>query len=112
MKTKSKIRWKFLKRVNCHEGFVNGELAFSVEGSLCVTDIRKCYTQSEYISPNHYRIKDPNHGKQIAHDLLEGLNVEEHETNRLEWIAQQERTTKLIQDTDELIKQLQLKNSQ
>jgi hypothetical protein len=105
MKTKSKIRWKFLRRINTYEGYVNDKLSFSIEGTLCVSDVRNCYGEG-YVVPNRYRIQDVNHGKQIAIDLLEGNNTEKHEENRLKWVAEQDKCTKLIHDTDLLIKQL------
>ena len=103
---KSKIKWKYLKRVNCHEGFIDGKLAFSIEGTLCVTDLRKNRSSQEWVSPDYYRITDVENGKQIANDLLNGENSENHEANRQAWIAEQEKTSRLIKDVDKLIEQL------
>lgn len=103
---KNKIKWKFLRHVNCYEGFIDGKLAFSIEGTLCVTDLRKSYHAKEFVSPDYYRIKDVNHGKQIAEDLLNGKNSAEHNENRLAWIAEQNKTSRLIKDADKLIEQL------
>lgn len=102
-----KIKWKFLRRVNCHEGFVDNKLAFSVEGTLCVTDLRRTHSSPTFVSPDHYKITSVENGKQIASDLLNGLNVELHEANRLAWIAKEEETARVIQNADALIAKLQ-----
>lgn len=109
---KPRIRWK-KTTFACIEGYVNGEVAFSVEGSLCVTDLRKSRASGfgkDYIPPDHYRIENRDHGKQIAKDLLDGVNFELHEANRLKWLAEQERSAAIIAGADALIKELKALN--
>lgn len=59
-----KIKWKKAKggRVFEHltEGYVDGKLAFMIEGSLCVTDLRESKASLEtdtYVSPRHYHME-------------------------------------------------------
>jgi hypothetical protein len=99
---------------NCHEGYIAGALAFSVEGMLCVTDLRASRASNgigeNFVPPSHYRITSIENGKQIAKDLLEGKNTEIHEANKQEWIKKNEATAKLMAGADKLIEELKLKN--
>jgi len=44
--------------------------------------------------------------KQLAEDLVTGNNFEKHEQNRLDWIAENEKSAKIIQEADEFLKRL------
>lgn len=107
------IKWK--KRtssgINVWEGTVKNdtEPLITIQGHLCVTDIRHCRKSKEWVSPNHYKITDISidEAKQLAHDLVTGENFEKHENNRLSWLAEQDRTTKLLQEADEFIRNLE-----
>lgn len=96
-----KIKWKYSSRMNCHEGYLNGELIFCIEGTLCVTDIRP-----EFERPSYYKIISVDDGKEIAFDLLNNINVEKHQKNKDAWIAEQQKTSDLISKVDELLKSL------
>jgi len=86
-----KISWKKAKggRAFEHllEGYIDGEIAFIIEGRSCVTDLRAMkasHKTDTYVSPNHYRLskEDPKkEAKEIASDLLNGLNLEKHQAN-------------------------------
>ena len=58
-----KVTWKKAKggRIMEHqlEGFVDGQLAFIIEGRLCITDLREMKSSSEWVSPKSYRISKP-----------------------------------------------------
>ncbi len=108
------IKWKYKARVNVWEGTVKGdtEPLITIQGHLCVTDIRHCRTSKEWVSPNHYKLNGMSidEAKQLAEDLITGDNFELHEQNRLSWIAETERTVRLIAETDELLKKLNKNN--
>lgn len=99
------IKWKARPSMYEHEGYVGKVKLFSIQGNLCVTDLRP--TKKEvWEAPQHYKIKDVEDGRQVAYDLLNGLNFDVHEKNRLDWILEGERTAKLMQEADEFIKRL------
>lgn len=109
-----KIKWKYSKAMNCYEGLVDGVSVFTIEGHLCLLDRReniKSGFGKNFISPYYYRIIDPENGKQIAHDLLNSLNIEVHEKNRKEWEEEGERIAKLMADVDKMIKDLRAKEN-
>lgn len=103
-----KIKWKYLDEINCHEGFINKQRNFTVEGTFCVIDLRPTF-ERPWRSPDYYRIKSVKEGKDIAFDLLNNLNVEIHQKNKEAWQAEQQKTVDLIRKTDELIKSLKSK---
>lgn len=108
-----KISWRKAKggRAMEHllEGYVNNELAFIIEGRLCVTDLRPM-SGEVWEHPKHYMIEDRNNAKeeakQIAFDLLNGLNVEKHEENLRKEAEKQAASLKVIQDAEEFLKKL------
>lgn len=110
LKSYTKIKWKELKAINCWEGYVNGDLAFSVEGTLCVTDLRESRRTSTFVVPKHYKIQSKEEGKTIAFELVNNFNLDKHKENYDKWEAASQKTAKLIADTDKLIKKLQNEN--
>jgi len=107
---KKLIKWKYIKRTNNWEGTIKGEdkRVFSIEGHLCVTDLRPCY-KDVWESPKHYKLNGISIGeaKQLAEDLVTGVNFEKHEKNRLDWEADTARSVKVIQDAEDFLKKLQ-----
>lgn len=106
------IKWKVERGEPSQiSGYVNGEVAFHIGGSLCVTDIRASRACTgngdDYISPSHYKTGSQQRGKEIAHDLLNGLNIEEHEANKQEWLNKQEQSLKVIQDAQKFLDDLE-----
>jgi hypothetical protein len=97
---KKTIRWKELRSINTIEGYVGGVKRFSIQGGLCVVDMS---TKFPYKS---YRITSKENGKEIASDLLNGWNLEEHEANRKKWDDEHKKTAKLIKDADALLASL------
>lgn len=102
------IKWEYISQINCHEGFINNKRIFSVDGTLCVIDLRPT-SETPWRSPDYYRISSVEEGKEIAFDLLNNLNVEKHKKNKEAWIAEQQKTVDLIRETDEFIKSLKSK---
>ena len=113
-KIMSLIKWKFKPKENIWYGTVKGdkEPLISIQGRLCITDLRECRKSETWISPKHYKLNGISieEAKQVAEDLVTGANFEIHEKNRLEWEAESERTSRLIQEADAFIKSLQEKN--
>ena len=111
---KSLIKWKYRATMNVWEGTIKGdsEPLISIQGGLCVTDIRECRKSKEWVSPKHYKIigMSIEERKQLAEDLVSGANFEKHEKNRLEWEADSARSAKVIADAQKLIDSLKLKN--
>lgn len=101
-----KIEWFKLKRIEVYEGMVDGEKAFVISGltnkPIWVQDFRNGGNKT-------YTITSLSNGKRIAKDLLNNLNHETHEKNRLKWQAFQDRSTKVIEETDKLLKKLNKK---
>lgn len=97
------IRWK--KVYYGYQGFHDGKVLFSIEGGLCVTDLRPMEKET-WEHPEHYRINDREDGKRIAKDLLNEVNLAEHHANRDAWKVEQERTTKVIQDAQDFLEKL------
>lgn len=95
----NKIDWKYDEVVNSWEGFVNDELCFVVEGNLCLTDIR----DSRNIK--HYRATSDK-AKEIANDLLNNINLDEHKANNDAWEETLDRTAKVLRDAQDLINTL------
>lgn len=92
------------------EGFVNGELAFIISGRLCVQDFREMKASSGWIAPKAYRL-DTNgdtttEAKQIASDLLNGLNIEKHQENWQKWEDENKRSGELIRKAQEFLDSL------
>jgi hypothetical protein len=107
------IKWKYVKAVNVWEGRVKGdsESLISIQGSLCVTDLRESRASDVYVAPKHYKIigLTLEEAKQLAEDLVTGENFEKHEANRLEWEAQGEKTARIIKEAEEFINSLKNK---
>lgn len=107
------ITWKKVKGLPNHlEGFVDGELAFNISGTLCVSDLRAMkasYETNTHVSPKHYKIKDKDDGKSIAYDLLNGLNLEKHEANWHKWEEESAKSAQFIQDSKKFLEQLRNK---
>ena len=89
-----KISWKKAKggRVMEHilEGYVNNELAFVIEGRLCVSDVREMKSSDEWVAPKHYRLDSRGdnvrgEAKEIAYELLNNINIEKHKANWQKW---------------------------
>ena len=110
MEKLKKMKWK--KVYHGHEGIFENKVIFSIEGNLCVTDLRFVgYDQNgKWKSPENYRIKNLDDGKQIASDLLNNLNLEVHHLNRDKWIQEGEKTALLIKEAEELLSRI--KNNQ
>lgn len=104
---KELIKWKYIKAVNVWEGTIKGdtESKLSIQGLLCVTDLRGCYDSDTFVSPKSYKIigLTVEEAKQLAEDLVTGANFEKHESNRMAWIAEEEKTMKLLSEVDELL---------
>ena len=97
MKKMKKISWKHRPGMSEWEGKVitDGEnvVRFVIHGSYCVTDLgdrsqeQKHFCETfqsppdDFKMPKSYKITDSDNGKEIAHDLLNGLNLEIHEAN-------------------------------
>lgn len=110
----SLIKWKFNSKVNTWYGTIKGdkESLISIQGRLCITDLRECRKSETWVSPKHYKLNDITlkEAKKVAEDLVTGDNFEIHEKNRLDWIRESERTAELIQKAEAFIKSLQEKN--
>lgn len=115
-----KIKWKKVKggRAFEHmlEGYVDNKLAFMISGSLCVTDLRESKASLEtdkYIHPKHYHMEGKENkkeeAKQIAFDLLNGLNVKKHEANLERQRIKDEYTQKVIREAQEFLDNLKNK---
>lgn len=107
------ITWKYKARVNTYEGTVKGdsEPLLFIEGGLCVTDLRESRKSNVFISPKRYKVigMTIEERKQLAEDLISGNNFEKHEANRLAWIADSERSARVIQEAQEFLDKLQNK---
>ena len=104
-----RIVWKATADTNTTIGFVRGIKSFIIEGCLCLTDMRETYNTTsveDYVAPKHYRIKDKVEAKKIAHELLNDLNVEVHESNYKERLAERTKSIDLINSAEELLKSL------
>ena len=92
------------------EGTVNGdaEPLLFIHGRLCVTDLRESRKSKVWMSPKNYKITGLtlDEAKQLAEDLVTGANFKKHEKNRLDWIAEGEKTVKNIEEAEALIKKL------
>jgi len=114
-----KITWKNAKGGRSFEhlleGFVDGELAFIVEGRLCVTDLRAMklsHPTSKYVSPKHYSLNSDGpdvkgEAKGIASDLLNGLNIEKHQANWQRGEDETAQTIKVLKDAQDFLDKLQ-----
>lgn len=104
-----KIKWKHKSRLNTWEGVIKGdtEPLIFIEGRLCVTDIRPCREQV-WQSPKNYKIigKTLEEAKQLAEDLVTGDNYELHESNRIAWETEHEKTSQLIKEAQEFLDNL------
>ena len=91
---------------------MDGEKCFHIEGRLCVTDLRPMNGEV-WEHPIHYRIEDKENareeGKQIAYEVLNGLNVEKHEANLEKQRVENEHTRKVMQDAQDFLDKLQNK---
>lgn len=101
-----KIKWKNRNSINCIEGYLNDNHIFDIEGTLCLIDLRG---QVPYKT---YSITSKDNAKEIASDLINGLNTELHESNHLAWEKKSNDTAKFLQDTELLIKSLKQQHEQ
>jgi len=103
-----KITWKKAKGgrafENILEGFVEGQLSFVKEGGLCLTDLR------DMRSIKHYPLNKEGHkefeAKLIAHELLNSINLEQHEASRKEMEDRNNKTADLIREAQTLLDKL------
>lgn len=104
------IKWKYIKSVNIWEGTVKGdtEALVSIQGRLCITDLRESRKSKEYVPPKHYKTSHLTleQAKQLAEDLVSGDNFEKHETNRLAVERESQRSAKVIKEATEYLKSL------
>lgn len=110
-----KIKWKKSKGGRLYEnqleGHVDGVHVFTIYGKHCVTDLRPI-NGAEWKPAVHYRIKDKEDGKRIAHNVINGLCLEELEENLRKQKEESERTIKIMKDAEDLLKKLKEKNNQ
>lgn len=104
------VTWKFRQGMNTWEGTVKGdkEPLLFIGGKLYVTDLREFRNSETWTSPKHYKITDLTleQAKELAEDLVNNINVEKHESNRLAWIAENERSVKVIAEAQEYLNKL------
>jgi len=104
------VTWKYRAGVNQWEGTLKGDTdpLLIICGRLCVTDLRESRKSAVCISPKYYKITGltKDEAKRLAEDLVNGWNFEKHEKNRLEWIADEEKTMKVIEEAEAFIKSL------
>jgi len=103
-----KIRWKHRASMNTWTGTVNKNERFVIEGGLCLTDFGD---QEENRSNfKRYRIYgDVQVGKDIAFDLLNGLNLEVHQENCQKWEDENLKSAQVIQEAQAFLKSLTAK---
>ena len=110
-----KISWRKAKggRAFEHllEGFVDGKLAFVKEGGLCLSDIRDLGgLGDDFVPPKHYPLTNETdklaEAKLIAHELLNGINLDVHENSRKSWEDRHTKTANLIKEAEEFLKSL------
>jgi hypothetical protein len=114
-----KIKWKYDSRVNVWQGTIKGDFEplIFIDGNLCITDLRESRKSSfgdNYISPKHYKVigLSLEEKKQLAEDLVTGNNFELHEQNRLQVVAESEKTVRLIEEADAFLKKLKERNNE
>lgn len=104
------VTWKYRQAVNTWEGTIKGddEPLLFIGGGLYVTDLRESRKSEAYVSPKHYKIIGLTlaEAKSLAEDLVTGYNFDKHEQNRLDWIKEGEKTTKLLQEAKEFLDKL------
>ena len=104
------VSWKFRGVMNCWEGTVRGgtEPSIFIEGRLCVSDLRESRSSKEYVSPKHYKIigLTLEEAKELAEDLVNNVNFDKHESNRLQCIKEQEETTKMLKEAQDFLNKL------
>jgi hypothetical protein len=104
------IKWKYIESINHWEGTLPGdkEPTLFIEGGLCVTDLRETRVSKTFVQPKHYKVigLTLDEAKQLAEDLVTGMNFSKHEENRLAWIAEHEKSAKVLKDVEELLKTL------
>lgn len=109
-----KISWRKAKggRYTEHlkEGYVNNELCFMIEGRAVVTDLRPINDKDNWQPPKHYTIKDTDDAKRIASDLLNNLNIEEHQANYQKREDRSNHTAKLIKEAEEMLARIKSTN--
>lgn len=112
---KKQIKWKYIKAVNVWGGTVKGdsEPLISIQGALAVTDLRDSRKSETYVPPKHYKIigMTLEEAKQLAEDLVTGDNFEKHEANRLAWEEEGKRTSRVLQEAQELLDKLEQQNN-
>ena len=110
-----KISWRKAKggryAEHLKEGYVNNELCFMIGGRAVVTDLRPINDKDNWQPPKHYTIRDADDAKRIASDLLNNLNIEEHQANYQKREDDIQKTVKLIKEAEELITRIKAKNS-
>lgn len=96
---KKNVKWRKYLGTQ-YEGTINGERAFEISGLLCIQDTR------DIDNIKAYKISSVEEAKQIAEDLINGVNLEIHEKNYQDWEAENQKTVNLIQSTDALLKSI------
>jgi len=95
---------------NLLEGWVDKEVAFRIEGRLCLTDLREMNSSKEFVSPKHYRLSSvndsTNEAKTMAHELLNNINLEKHQLIWQNWVDEQARSARALRDADEFLEKL------
>jgi hypothetical protein len=102
-----KISWKYRASMNTWTGTCNNYKRFTIEGGLCVTDHGKEENPIEFVQSKHYRIHgDAQVGKDIAFDLLNGLNLEVHQANWQQWEDENLKSIETMQKAEAFLKSL------
>ena len=111
---KKLIKWKYKQSINVYEGTIKGdsEPLISIQGGLCVTDLRESRQSLTWVPAKHYKVigLSIEERKQLAEDLVSGANFEKHEKNRLDWLAENQKTADVIASAQKLINKLKEQN--
>jgi hypothetical protein len=99
-----KISWRKAKGGRCmehlKEGYVNNELCFMIGGRAFLTDLRPINNKDNWQPPKSYSITDAEDAKRIASDLLNNLNIDEHQANLQRREDESQKTVKLLQEAE------------
>lgn len=112
-----KITWKKAKGGRAFEhikvGYVDGDKSFIIEGRLCVTDLRGTFQYDKWESPKHYRLDSTQshqdilkEAKEIASDLLNGLNIDKHQANWQFWEDESAKTIKILEEAQNFLNKI------
>jgi len=103
-----KIRWKHRASMNTWTGTFDKHERFVIEGGLCLTDFGD--QDGNRSNFKRYRIHgDAQVGKNIAFDLLNGLNLEVHQANCQKWEDENLKSVQVIQEAQAFLKSLTAK---